>query len=271
MCSVSAARSPQFKEEEVKVLLDSISANRHVLFGSFSKDITKERKEEVWEEIVTKMNASSATRRHVKNVKKKWSDFASRAKVKRLKFKKQRSGDNKPLKDLTELEKLALDIIGETAVDGIEGGIDSMDANISHDAGNTEHHDDDDANPESDGNTVCNYNVASSDDELTTAGTSNYSACTETLPRTSKSKTKKPIPASEQLLTVEKEKLALLRERVSLARQTLKVQSNIAFYLERIENALQNIANIPSFADSGNSNTPDMSLQLQDIPSYTQL
>jgi hypothetical protein len=228
---MASVRAPHFKEDEVKTLLDCVAANRRVLFGSFSKEITKERKEEVWQEIATKMNSTSATKRSVKHLKKKWSDFSSRAKVKRLKIKKQKSGENQKLKDLTECEQLALEIIGETAVEGIEGGIDSLDdmmVNLN------ENHDIDD---DEDTLSLNEDNVVRPDEVV---GTSTPSTEVFPVSTSAKSNSKKSLSASEQLLLVEREKLDLMKERLLLTKQTLDVQMKIAFHLERIESTLEN-------------------------------
>lgn len=123
-------RSEKFSKEEIGILLENVSSQRAILFGSFSNTITKEKKDQIWSQIATNINAVSAVERSIEKIKKKWTDFASRAKCKHLTLRKARakSGCNDPSDspELTDLEKLALDISGELAIEGLPDGMDSL-------------------------------------------------------------------------------------------------------------------------------------------------
>ena len=63
----------------------------------------------------------------MKLVWKKWSNLASRTKVKAAKLKKTQPGYNKPAKDLIPLEEHCVEILYEIAVSGLKAGVDTLD------------------------------------------------------------------------------------------------------------------------------------------------
>ncbi|XP_056102083.1 myb-related transcription factor, partner of profilin-like [Rhinichthys klamathensis goyatoka] len=116
-----------FQKDEINVLLEEIEQNKDVIFTRFKGHHTNKEKQNIWEDIATKLTATRGVQRSGKEVRKKWQDFASLAKRKRAlqrtAIKKTGGGTNEsPL--LTAEEEKALSILGTSASDGISGGID---------------------------------------------------------------------------------------------------------------------------------------------------
>ncbi|XP_051958612.1 myb-related transcription factor, partner of profilin-like [Xyrauchen texanus] len=106
---------------------EEIEQNKDVIFNRFKGHHTNKEKQNIWEDIATKLTATRGVQRSGKEVRKKWQDFASLAKRKRalqrIAIKKTGGGTNEsPL--LTAEEEKALSILGTSASDGISGGID---------------------------------------------------------------------------------------------------------------------------------------------------
>ena len=79
--SSSRQRTFNFTEEEVHCLLELVKERAEVLFSKLNNSVTVERKQTLWEDIATRVNARGKTQRPTQKVKKKWSDlpYASEA------------------------------------------------------------------------------------------------------------------------------------------------------------------------------------------------
>jgi len=62
-------------ESEMEVLLSEVEANKNVLFGTLSYDISSKRKRSGWESLSKAFNAVGSEKRTQAVVKKKWSDI----------------------------------------------------------------------------------------------------------------------------------------------------------------------------------------------------
>ncbi|KAA0722909.1 hypothetical protein E1301_Tti013664 [Triplophysa tibetana] len=127
MAEQKKTRKDTFQKDEINVLLEEIEKNKDVIFTRFKGHHTNKEKQNIWEDIATKLTATRGVQRSGKEVRKKWQDFASLAKRKRAlqrtAIKKTGGGTNEsPL--LTAEEEKALSILGTSASDGISGGID---------------------------------------------------------------------------------------------------------------------------------------------------
>ncbi|WAR03914.1 MSD4-like protein [Mya arenaria] len=87
-----------------------------------------EKKQKTWSEMTMRINAVSQTVRTADDLRKKWNDWSSVTKGKAAKRKQSpnKTGSGQPdTKPLTEIEELVVSILGETAVSGFKGGIDT--------------------------------------------------------------------------------------------------------------------------------------------------
>ena len=50
-------KSPPYTLQELDILVESVSAHKDVLFGSFSNTITHDAKQKIWANITRKINA----------------------------------------------------------------------------------------------------------------------------------------------------------------------------------------------------------------------
>jgi hypothetical protein len=51
------SRKPNFKQEELSVLVDEVEKNKTVILGKFSDTVSNERKKKLWISIATKCSA----------------------------------------------------------------------------------------------------------------------------------------------------------------------------------------------------------------------
>ena len=79
--SSSRQRTSNFTEEEVRCLPELVKERAEALFSKLNNSVTVKRKQTLWEDIVTRVNARGKTQRPTQKVKKKWSDlpYASEA------------------------------------------------------------------------------------------------------------------------------------------------------------------------------------------------
>ena len=102
-----------------------------MLFSKHSDKVTNKLKKDTWKKISRKICACGVEC-SVAQVKHRWSDMASHTKNARLaQVKEQRrtGGGPAPL-DLSQQEERVLDVMGKTAYEGVEGGLDSEECRI---------------------------------------------------------------------------------------------------------------------------------------------
>lgn len=84
-------------------------------------------KRAAWEEVAKDVSAVSAVKRSAAEVKKKWVWVKSKAKSNAVALKKDRvrtGGGPKAVDDLSELDSRVIDVIGDTCINGVTGGMD---------------------------------------------------------------------------------------------------------------------------------------------------
>ncbi|XP_078317066.1 uncharacterized protein LOC111129638 [Crassostrea virginica] len=119
---MSRKRNPNFSENELQVLLDEVEKNKS--------------QKRVWDVICEKINACNASGhiRTVEEIRKKFSSYTSETKKKIAQNRKESArtgGGRAPATDLTPLQEKVSEILGDTPIDGIEGGVDTAESSTS--------------------------------------------------------------------------------------------------------------------------------------------
>jgi hypothetical protein len=125
---MSRKRNPNFTDAELQILLDEVERNKSILFLKLSNVATFSSKTKVWENICRKVNAANTDhKRSVDELRKKWSTCTSNAKKQAALVRREsrKTGGGPSPAKITPLQDKVVGIIGNTPVDGIEGGIDS--------------------------------------------------------------------------------------------------------------------------------------------------
>ena len=122
--SSSRQRTSNFTEEEVRCLLELVKERAEALFSKLNNSVTVKRKQTLWEDIATRVNARGKTQRPTQKVKKKWSDLRLNAIRLRSKLKTRPTGGGPP-PEIPWWHDIVLDILNlgvETCLlEGIKG------------------------------------------------------------------------------------------------------------------------------------------------------
>ncbi|XP_065922843.1 myb/SANT-like DNA-binding domain-containing protein 4 [Magallana gigas] len=128
-------RKANFSDVEVEVLVDAVGTSYKVLYGKFSPCLTNNMKTMAWESVTEKVNAVSLQcTRGVVEVKKKWQDMQSAVKKKEAQRRKnltQTGGGPSQLPMLKPWEEKILQLIPQSAISGIEDGVDTSEVRSS--------------------------------------------------------------------------------------------------------------------------------------------
>ncbi|KAM4697816.1 uncharacterized protein WCC33_013420 [Rhinophrynus dorsalis] len=82
IASIPRLRKMRFSDEELNVLVQEVHDNVRQLFGDLSMKTPSAVKNQIWEDILTKVNAVGVTTRTVHELKKRWHDLRRRTKMK---------------------------------------------------------------------------------------------------------------------------------------------------------------------------------------------
>ena len=74
------ARKHNFTVSEITILTERVEENLAVLQSKFTNSVTNQKKNEIWKEITSAVNASSVESRTVLEVREKWKSLHSSAK-----------------------------------------------------------------------------------------------------------------------------------------------------------------------------------------------
>jgi len=126
---MSRKRSPNFIETELQTLLDEVEKRKNVLFSKLSNVTTNSAKKKAWDVICCRINAINPSdhRRTVEEIRKKWTSYMSLTKKKASLNRREarKTGGGPPPEDLSPLQDKVIGIIGETPIEGIDGGTDT--------------------------------------------------------------------------------------------------------------------------------------------------
>jgi Myb/SANT-like DNA-binding domain len=119
-------KSANFSVSEIEMLVEEVAVHRGVLFGKFGSGISNSMKVETWKKITEKINAGNGGEiRSVEGVKKKWYDMASKTKKKEStrRSEMKATGGGRMNIVMTAEEEKVVEILGNEAVEGINGGV----------------------------------------------------------------------------------------------------------------------------------------------------
>ena len=69
---------PNFRSEDLAILVDTVTEQKQVLFGKFTNSVTADSKMKIWDKIAAQINASNDNAVQTgEEVKKIWTDWAS--------------------------------------------------------------------------------------------------------------------------------------------------------------------------------------------------
>ena len=83
------ARKSNFSASEIAVLTEKYEENIEILQSKFTNSVTNAKKNKVWDEIATAINAVGVTLRTTQEVKDKWKNLQCTAKKEFSDFKKE--------------------------------------------------------------------------------------------------------------------------------------------------------------------------------------
>ncbi|KAM4589127.1 uncharacterized protein V3H82_003285 isoform 2-T2 [Fundulus diaphanus] len=66
---------PRFSYTEVKMLLDEVKKNRHILLKKFNRGVSVDTKKQKWAEITAQINGLGMNQREIRQIMKKWADL----------------------------------------------------------------------------------------------------------------------------------------------------------------------------------------------------
>ncbi|XP_061179010.1 uncharacterized protein LOC133187606 [Saccostrea echinata] len=124
-------RNPNFTTAEISMLTEEVEKRKDVIFSRQNSSVTNQAKKGEWDLICEKVNAVNTSHlRTADKLKKKWSVLCSetKKKISKLKQEQVRTGCGQLPADcsVTPVEDKIQSIIGETAISGVDGGIDTL-------------------------------------------------------------------------------------------------------------------------------------------------
>lgn len=127
-------RKPNWSTDELEALAQGVSANIKTIRGKFSPGLTNSQKTQCWQQIAERVNSVNISEitRDVVDCKKKWQDISSATKKKeaaRLKEVRGTGGGPAPVEDIKTWERLILGTLSKCSVEGVEGGVDTLECN----------------------------------------------------------------------------------------------------------------------------------------------
>ncbi|XP_071136623.1 myb/SANT-like DNA-binding domain-containing protein 4 [Mytilus edulis] len=223
---MSRKRSPNFTEIEIQIMLAEVEKHKGILFSKLSNVATNNIKKKTWDGICTKMNSSNTHhKRSVEEIRKKWTTYMSSAKqkVSHNRREARKTGGGPPPEEISSMEDQVLGIIGDTPIDGIDGGIDtasftetSMDLSM----------------PSCSSSRRGSYSSAD-ESELSISGATNRATPTRNIITTASTMEDS---STKQLVQIEKGRLNIDKERLQVEKDSLRLkEEKMGLLKERLE------------------------------------
>ena len=120
-------RKSKFSEPGIDVILYQVSKHKKLLFGGLYNVVTNAQKNATWASIAQKVSAMDPFKRTSQEVRKKWKDLVRHSKHAEAARRRdmQKTGGGRPPKPLRAQQQSVINIIGETAIVGIHGALDT--------------------------------------------------------------------------------------------------------------------------------------------------
>ncbi|CAC5382728.1 unnamed protein product [Mytilus coruscus] len=124
-------RKPNWSEKELLTLSENVTSNIKIIKGQFGPSLTINDKNACWAHINESVNAinPSHVSRSVADCKKKWQDLQAATKKKeatRRSEARATGGGPPPVCNFKPWESTVLQTLTKTQVEGIEGGVDTL-------------------------------------------------------------------------------------------------------------------------------------------------
>ncbi|CAC5359022.1 unnamed protein product [Mytilus coruscus] len=124
-------RKPNWSEKELLTLSEKVTSNIKIIKGQFGPSLTINDKNACWAHINESVNAvnHSHVSRSVADCKKKWQDLQAATKKKeatRRSEARATGGGPPPVCNFKPWESTVLQTLTKTQVEGIEGGVDTL-------------------------------------------------------------------------------------------------------------------------------------------------
>ena len=121
-------RETNFTSLQTNILVEEIQKVNSVLFGKLDQKVSSQDKQKLWQRITNRVNsAGPGTERRIDQIKKRWYDVQRGVKKKestRRCIVRQTGNDGNP-PELSDTEKIVVDLLGDDVIDGIKGGFDT--------------------------------------------------------------------------------------------------------------------------------------------------
>ena len=117
-------RKKNFTIDETRVLREEFQNNKDVLESKQTNTVTNCRKNTIWKDITAKINSIGIEHRTVEEVKGKWRNICSTAKITWHEYKRQRAktgGGKAPKSPSEEIQKVIEIYQGQPRFDGLSG------------------------------------------------------------------------------------------------------------------------------------------------------
>ncbi|XP_071160778.1 myb/SANT-like DNA-binding domain-containing protein 4 [Mytilus edulis] len=234
---MSKKRSPNFSEIEIQIMLAEVEKNKGILFSKLSNVATNNIKKKTWDGICTKMNSSNTHhQRTVEEIRKKWTTYMSntKKKVSHNRREARKTGGGPPPEEISSMEDQVVGLIGDTPIDGIDGGIDtasftetSMDLSMPScsSSGRSSYSSADESEPSISGAT---NRTTPTRNIITTASTMEDSSSKQ-LVQIEKGRLnieKERLQVEKDSLRLKEEKIGLLKERLTVEKERLRVEKD---------------------------------------------
>ena len=123
----SNKRAENFTQDEIDILVGEVLSRKHIVNASFSSTVTKSVKKNAWEEIARAVTRVDGKERNEEDVKKKMTALKCETKKRHTELKRERNmtGGGPAPDELSKRDLLILEFIGEVAVSGINGGMET--------------------------------------------------------------------------------------------------------------------------------------------------
>jgi len=127
---LESKRRPNFSEAEKEALVDGVADNYDALVGKFSAKLSGQRKDELWKEILAKVNVVNhiTLTRSLDEIKKKFQGLKKDVKAKESSNRREINKTGGGMANIVSHDRLGqriLQCIPEVVIGGILGGVDT--------------------------------------------------------------------------------------------------------------------------------------------------